>query len=439
SDHFWELAQQEYEAMYILDESSSARELTKAFYSGAILGFYDSVLDEMVLVLSNREQGVDESILAHELNHALTDQYFPRIYRFNSDLTDKGLAVQAVIEGDAVRTEDLYVQRCSSGIYTDCSSTVATGSISVTPPLGFRLLVFFPYSEGPPMIREIQALGGIEGLDSLYSTFPQSTEQIIHPQKYLSDTPRNLEVSDTSDELWTVLGDDILGEAGIYAMFRNKGVVSPIGAGYISTPSEGWDGDLLRIYKKGGEYGYVWKTIWDTENDAIEFQQAYEQLLLKIGAVDQGRFWRIDTNDYVVTQRQLNVVTIVNAPDSRELGKIYTPLDSLPVHVTVEYQYHNLKDIETIELGSSLSLKLGVVSDADTSTVLVTTIRDETDRLVSISFATVQLHEGVPLDLETTWVPPASGHYVVTTFAWHDLKDPTPLSQESTDRILVMP
>ena len=46
----WELAQQEYEALYLLSEDEDIRQIYQSFYGSALLGYYDAESDEIVIV-----------------------------------------------------------------------------------------------------------------------------------------------------------------------------------------------------------------------------------------------------------------------------------------------------------------------------------------------------------------------------------------------------
>jgi hypothetical protein len=315
----WELAQQEYEALYILTEEENIKAVTESFFSGAVSGYYDVEGDEIVLV---GEAIVDEETLVHELVHLLQDRHFPEIFEFTSKLTDSSFAVDALIEGDAELVRELYEARWGFPPVDGGAAAAADGV-----PWGFRLIQYFPYIEGLNFVRELWMQGGWEAVDQAYADPPKSTEQIIHPEKYGVDTPVNVTLPDLSLEEWEVLGNDTLGEFALFIMFWNQGIV-PIGVKgdsytYSASVSEGWDGDLMVVYKKSESYGYVWRIAWDSEADAEEFVDGYEWMLWRMGAAKVEGVWEIDSNDYVQILREGGTVTIINAPSLEELGEIW--------------------------------------------------------------------------------------------------------------------
>ena len=214
----WELAQQEYEALYLVPEGVSAKELLEEFYGSALLGYYDARKNEIVVV-GGAETPLDKGVLAHELTHALLDQYYPEAFETSYGLTDRDLALSAVLEGDAELVEDMF----ESGGY-DCDLNFKTSSTSI--PLGIIYLQLFPYFEGYNFVKRLKKVGGWEAVNRAYANPPESSEQVIHPSKYPYEKPLEVKVGEAGFREWKFLGEDVLGEASIFIMFWDKGLVS---------------------------------------------------------------------------------------------------------------------------------------------------------------------------------------------------------------------
>jgi hypothetical protein len=47
--------------------------------------------------------------------------------------------------------------------------------------------------------------------------------------------------------------------------------------------AEGWRGDRYRVYERGetGATALVWRTVWETDDEAAEFEQAYQRFTSK--------------------------------------------------------------------------------------------------------------------------------------------------------------
>jgi len=95
--------------------------------------------------------------------------------------------------------------------------------------------------------------------------------------------------------------------------------------------ASGWDGDRLHIYDDGvadNETAYVWRSVWDSPEEAAEFAEGYRALLSHWGGERVG-----SRNHWVVTRGPFqdafyievegDTVTIVNAPTASDLGDVY--------------------------------------------------------------------------------------------------------------------
>lgn len=325
----WELSKQEYEALYILEEDADIKEISEAFWTGTVLGYYDSADNNIVIVTREEWPSLSEEVMVHELVHALTDQYFSEVYEYEFNRTDQAFALTALLEGDADTVKDIYLRKYSVYHYNYDLEGVKANPVQI--PIGFEFIQYFPYIEGPNFVGELRVRGGWDLVNKAYTEIPRSTEQIIHPEKYGVDNPTKVKVEDRSTENWIILGRDTLGEFAIFIMFWNQGII-PFGMKdgcftYTSNASEGWDGDEIVIYKRKGEakYGYVWQIFWDSEEDAKEFLDAYEWMLWLMNAtfIKEGEIWKIDSNDYVKIKQEGNLVTIVNAPSPDEIEEIH--------------------------------------------------------------------------------------------------------------------
>jgi hypothetical protein len=329
---------QAYEATFLVDEDTSAAEAFDEVYSGSIAGYYYN--DQIVLV-SNDPQDVDvsRSTLAHELVHAIQDQhelYAPRGAR----TTDRSNAATALSEGEANNVMDRYERRCETE--WQCIPPADRADSERPYNFGLFLTLFVPYSEGPEYVADLYDRGGWEDVEAAYDDPPESTEQVIHPEKYPDEDPVDVDVEDRSSGEWSeVVGrqgsSDTLGEAVLYAMFQHNGVIEEdqlrenhARFNYSHSATEGWDGDSVVAYENDGEFGYVFETVWDTERDAREFHEAYLDLLENRGAnqVRDG-VYRIPEGepfaDAFRVERDGRTVVITNAPTVEDLEDVRSP------------------------------------------------------------------------------------------------------------------
>ena len=110
--------------------------------------------------------------------------------------------------------------------------------------------------------------GGWDRDDLAYNNVPVSTEQILHPQKYLKyENPVSVEIPDFSPYLpsnWTESRRNTMGEFWLELIFNKGHLKKGVGG-------EGWGGDQYVIYSAEGNNLMVLKTVWDTVSDHEEF------------------------------------------------------------------------------------------------------------------------------------------------------------------------
>ena len=427
----WELTQQEYEALYILRENQNAKNLTQTFYSQSILGFYDYDKDEIAVVEPNL---MDDLTLAHELNHALIDQHFPKAFQFPENLTDDYFAHSALVEGDAMYTQNEYYRRCLTGIYKNCYWFGRGGSSNPNIPESFVLIHVFPYIEGENFVEYLYRMGGWEAVNQDYKNPPKSTEQIIHPEKYGVDNPTNITIKNKCINGWKILGEDKLGEFAIFVMFWNWGLAKfsyKYGRiSYSSTLSDGWDGDWMVVYKKTpGKYGYIWRIVWDSKEDAEDFVEGYIEMLKLMGAVKhEENTWKIDEDDYVKIFVKEKSVTILNAPTPQEMEEIYY----LPKPITLKIQPQDIynEPLVKAKVNKTFLWVIKVSNDAikNKNILCIIQIKNENGTVINLK----SLKNTVPSNgekiFQVEWTPKKPGTYKVEVYAWLSWEKPKPLS-----------
>ncbi len=125
--------------------------------------------------------------LAHELTHALQDQYFDLTTLDNRAKGDQD-ALTALVEGDAVRVQDLYEQQLSAAdkrAYQKSQNQIQKGSgktSNVPEILGD--IDSFPYAFGPTFVDSLDADGGTAGINRAFRKPPVAEAQIVDPVKY---------------------------------------------------------------------------------------------------------------------------------------------------------------------------------------------------------------------------------------------------------------
>ena len=253
--------------------------------SGALGDFLGGLLEGMGGGLSDT---ITNTIIVHELTHALDDQYYDlegsmeALQDANSD--DASLAYQSLVEGNATRIMNDYTimeMGIDSGVLSDLNSmnmSMAEGLMDYNPFL--ERLMLIPYMQGEVFVRHIYEIDGQEGIENAFRNPPVSMEQILHPERYTTrpDVPSYAPDPDLSDVLnnWELETTDTLGELMISLVFEfltgDKAQAGRIGLG--------WDYDVVTTWRsESNDLAMAWVTVWDSEDDAQEFYDAYMDLL----------------------------------------------------------------------------------------------------------------------------------------------------------------
>ncbi|PSP25032.1 hypothetical protein BRC61_00810 [Halobacteriales archaeon QH_10_65_19] len=320
----WE--NQVWEGLFIVGEDRDVTAVRDQTFGESVQGFYLPGRGRIVIVSDSETPTVDKRTLVHELVHALQDQQFG--LRDRPPTQDGQMARNGVVEGEASLLPRLYLDRCDDEWTCVRPETEDSGG-EVDP--GLFQVVIYPYTQGPMFVETIQARDGWEGVDGLHETLPESTEQVIHPEKYPDEDPIAVNVTDRSSAEWSRIDHDPdgerLGEAAVFSMLAVNEVIEAGSREYRHPASAGWGGDELVPYRGDDGFGYVWELAWDTEEDAAAFHDAYRDLLSSHDAEQVGE------NRYVISDgpfedafrvtRDGHTVRVVNAPTPDQLREIH--------------------------------------------------------------------------------------------------------------------
>lgn len=245
-----------------------------------IAGYYDPKRQTFYLADWIDLDGI-KPVIAHELTHALQDQHF-NLRRFEDwpkHDSDAELAAQALVEGDATVLMMQYVMRNPARALALFKSMGGTSSEKIDrAPRALRETLMFPYAEGMTWATQVQRRGGWDAVSKAYAELPKSTEQILHPEKYFmrEEPVKDVPWRDVSAQLgrgWRVTDHDVNGEWSYYLILDE----------FLKSKSDsmkaaaGWGGDHYVLYEgpTPADVLIAQYTQWDTEQDAVEFYDAY--------------------------------------------------------------------------------------------------------------------------------------------------------------------
>ncbi|HLT97749.1 MAG TPA: hypothetical protein VK070_13300 [Acidimicrobiia bacterium] len=265
-----------YRLLGLVDDDTDLEQLYSDLYSEQVAGFYDG--EERELVVPRAEEGftaLQRATLVHELTHALTDQHygFHAVYStlLDEERYDEASALQALIEGDAVLAELLYLQNLTP----EEQAQFLTESFGVdqevfeSAPQFIRDALVFPYDSGFLFVERLYRTGGFDAIADAYADPPTSTEQIIDPEDYPADEPIPVEMEPLQIDGYELEYQSTWGELSFKLMFDQalSAETSDVAAG-------GWGGDSYQVHFNGTDVVLVLIYRGDSESDGAELSSA---------------------------------------------------------------------------------------------------------------------------------------------------------------------
>ncbi len=303
-----------------------------------IAGFYDHDTKKLtILDTAGADPAWAEMVLAHELDHGLQDQAFDlaTFEKLPDDDGDAELARHALVEGDGVALM-IEVVLARHGVLSPWSVPEAAGAVLAAmaepgptkdsldrAPLAIREEMVFPYRDGFAFVAALRRTHPWSAIDHAYRRPPRSTEQILHPDKYLADD-KPIAVTAGASPLadYAVLDSEVWGELGVRSFLRTHGITEEVAA----QAAAGWGGDRAVVLGHRDETQprraiAIARLEWDTEIDAREAQSAFERAVddLMVGAtLDQTtartRWLGLDGTEAWVERRDASLVVVVGVP-----------------------------------------------------------------------------------------------------------------------------
>jgi hypothetical protein len=253
-----------------------------------LAGFYEPKDKTMYLAadLGELERG---ATLAHELVHALQDQHYDlgRHVKYRPDATDEQSAVHALAEGDATSAmlDQMLAARGMRAVdlNDELISIEARGAIDLAAntadvPSIIKRSVVSPYVDGVMFVHWARRRSGWAGVNEVWKMLPKSTEQILHPEKLLSnELPEKVAVPVPSAAGPTgKLYHDVLGEQSVRLLLeewmpRRSAVAA----------ASDWGGDRLAIYRDDDVFALAWNVRYDTDKAARRGLEAFARGVLR--------------------------------------------------------------------------------------------------------------------------------------------------------------
>jgi hypothetical protein len=310
----------------MLDPGESLAEVATEVTADAA-AYYDPKEKELFLLGDAVPAGaaVTEFVLAHELDHALEDQAFG-LPKSSASSDDTVLAESALIEGSAtaLMTESA-ARHLDLGDLLEDSGGLESDASDDLPEIALAQ-VTFSYFGGQRFIDDLRATaeGGWDLVDFAYQRrVPETTEQILHPEKYLEDEGA-LPVPAIPDPGpgWERVDAGAVGEFFTRELLRQD--AEEIGA---DEAAEGWGGDHYEFFRRKGApaectddcredsaLAIVWRG--DDRGEATELRTALDEFVERSldGTPGGDGTWELD-GGWAAAGGDGDLVTLALAPD----------------------------------------------------------------------------------------------------------------------------
>ncbi len=307
-----------------------------------VAGYYDPKTKKLTI---SKSAGDDpawaELVLAHEIDHGLQDQAFDLEKFEDLPITegDASAARRALVEGDgiALMIEVMLARQGTGAPWSNPEVTQAIEKAMTVPgngdaldkaPLAIRDSLIFPYRAGLSFVAALRRRQPWSAVDAAYAKPPTSTEQIMHPERYLAgDEPYQITLTAPPALRDHVIAHEtVWGELSFDLFLRTHGVDPATAA----QAAEGWGGDRVITLARSKDNAIdrrpqravgIARTEWDSEADAIEAAEAIEKALDRwtAGATIDHSFQRtrwmaLDGTVSWLERRGPAVVVVVGAP-----------------------------------------------------------------------------------------------------------------------------
>lgn len=212
--------------------------------------WYDPLARRLLL---RRSPTAQRAWVVNELVRALVDQNFNlrRMTKLRVRDRDRAIAAKSIVNGTAA---------LASGM----SASPARGT-----PLERFVELESGLAAGKALAKELRYLGGSRALASALRLFPQTTEQLLHIDKFL-ERERALPVRlPTRIGEWKLSASETFGELDVRSLLQAFGVPNAVAV------AEGWGGGRIGLYvSPTGQTTAALALQWDTVDDSAEWRAA---------------------------------------------------------------------------------------------------------------------------------------------------------------------
>jgi hypothetical protein len=303
-----------FNAFGLMPEEEDVAEILDGVLRDSYAGLYDARSKKLFIRTGSGIPVAEQKLtVAHEMAHALQDQRYDLdevAWDTQFSFNDGALAAGALIEGDAMRSELMWAEAYQPRLTGEVRWVVKHQAYGLSRQELLREFLIFPYAHGYDFVQFLAEQGGQAAIDRAFASPPWSTEQILHPQKYVEqDNPTRM-VEVYPEPRWVEEQSTTLGELEL------RFLLAPIGSQESADAAAGWEGGLTAVFRDDKAVAIQTQAIFETRADAVEACAAlhrwYEDTL-------DGQEWRpgwwIGRSGWMTTRCRGEQVAMGVAPD----------------------------------------------------------------------------------------------------------------------------
>ena len=234
--------------------------------AGGIVGFYDP-REDTLFVRGRQITPYVSEVIVHELTHALEDQHFD--LDRDEVIDDAGAAFAALVEGSALVVEERWFRSRPRLEQEEIEAIEGTGPDGALEdedlpyPDVFDALLSFPYEVGPRFVEHLLEAGRQARLDEAFRTPPATSEQVLHPDRFLAGEGARTVADPSPDGPEVQRGS--LGELGLILALGSR-----LDRSVAGRAAAGWGGDRYVVWNDRSRTCLRWSLVMDTPRDTDE-------------------------------------------------------------------------------------------------------------------------------------------------------------------------
>jgi hypothetical protein len=235
----------------------------------------------------------EQYIYAYEYGFALLDRNFDIYTEFCQGIADSCLAQTALATGDVTLMQEQWIETYPIDFEPEEYFNLEDPDPlfqDYWAPAYFNVYRNFAVRYGYPFVTHLYEQNGWQTINYTYRYPPETSEQVMHPEKYDAREARVLlydpDLQPTLGEGWELVERETLGEWRSFLLLTATdypGAIRP--EDEASAAAAGWGGDTYQMFANA-ESGAVVLTVhwrWDTTTDREEFYTSF-------AASQAGRF-----------------------------------------------------------------------------------------------------------------------------------------------------